>query len=559
MEDRTQSYTCSYSTYNPPSTNNNSITFEKEYFDNNLFDDESIKSNSLANNINLQEEDKEKQQHNLNNNDNNLNFANQKYTKYSKLDKNFSLTCENCKSYFFITFHNYNYLTAKCKCKLVKNISPYKFISEYCSLNDSCFNQNNNTKKFLKYCLECERNLNEDNLKEKAEPYNENNNISVHETHHLIDLFNIKKEVEIITEKLNNINDDSQINKFCVKKILSKLIQYYKNCLNYYFYKYIKTEKFLIKEIFQIPRDSRIYVVLINIFSFDGLKNINSIYSIQKLVIDGKKTGEVYENLDILKNKVFSGLEKLELKNIKNLKDIKALTTCSFPNLKILCLSDGETNDDCVKVLEGLISKLPKIKFISLFKNKITSPEIFEVIKKFPTLEKFYIGGNEFDLNKLPNENKKYDFLPNLIELGISLNFTKKTNYFITKNLILENLKLLDVSENGLTSLKDFEKIHFKQLEEFWVAGDKVKGCLEKIDEINYLNNKETIKKIVLKQNKIKNIENLVNIIPSFPKIQLIDLRGNEIPRNEIFAVLSKIEEKGFESLVIIHDYYKFK
>lgn len=340
-----------------------------------------------------------------------------------------------------------------------------------------------------------------------------------------------------------------------------KFINDYKKNSNYYAYKTIKNAaEFLTKEILKNPRETRKYIELINIFSFETLKNIsNSTNSIRKIEIDGKETKEVYENLDMLKNKDFSELEKLKITNIKNLKDIKALATCLFPNLKKLCLSNEEINDDCINVLKALKSQLSKIKFISFYNNKITSPEIFEVIKEFQTLEIFYIGRNEFDLNKLTDKNKIYDFPPNLIELGITFNFTKETNYFITKNLNLENLKLLYVSGNGLTSLKVFENIHFKQLEEFWIKGDEVRGCLEKIDEINYLKNKESIKKLVLKQNKIKNIDNLVDIIPSFPKIEFIDLRGNEIPRNEIFAVLSKIEEKRLENLVIIHDYYKFK
>ena len=88
-------------------------------------------------------------------------------------------------------------------------------------------------------------------------------------------------------------------------------------------------------------------------------------------------------------------------------------------------------------------------------------------------------------------------------------------------------------------------------MEQFWVKGDKERGCLTNIEEINYLKNKETIKVIVLKQNNIKNIEKLVDIISSFPKLEFIDLRDNEIPNNEIKTVLSKIKEKGFENLVI--------
>ena len=197
MENNTEPNTLYDSTYSPPSTNNNSITFEQDYFNDNLFDDESIKTNSFAKLINGQEKDKKKQQTKLNNNSN---FKYKKYNEYFELEKKvlkspFYITCKNCGSFIKIKFDNYDYLTAKCKCKLKKNISPYKFISDF------CFNQNNIDEKrlnYIKYCIECKRNLTRENLKEKAEPYNENNNITAHQTHHLIDLFNIKKDIKII-------------------------------------------------------------------------------------------------------------------------------------------------------------------------------------------------------------------------------------------------------------------------------------------------------------------------------------------------------------------------
>jgi hypothetical protein len=53
------------------------------------------------------------------------------------------------------------------------------------------------------------------------------------------------------------------------------------------------------------------------------------------------------------------------------------------------------------------------------------------VINKFKSLEKFYIGHNPIDIKKLPSQNYIYNLPPNLIELGISYNFTKETNSFI--------------------------------------------------------------------------------------------------------------------------------
>ena len=152
--------------------------------------------------------------------------------------------------------------------------------------------------------------------------------------------------------------------------------------------------------------------VLKNIFSFNSLKqSLNDTNSFYKIEIDGRETKEIFENLDIFLNKVFNELVKLEIKNIKGLKDIKALTTCFFPNLIKLFLSDEDLNNTCIDILKSMKKNIPNIKIISLSNNKITSPEIFEVINEFQTLEKFYIGCNELDLNKLPNKKKNLFFL----------------------------------------------------------------------------------------------------------------------------------------------------
>ena len=52
--------------------------------------------------------------------------------------------------------------------------------------------------------------------------------------------------------------------------------------------------------------------------------------------------------------------------------------------------------DSCIGVIKKL--NLPKIKFISLFDNKIASPEIFSSIQNFHSLQIFFIGDNPIDI-----------------------------------------------------------------------------------------------------------------------------------------------------------------
>lgn len=249
-------------------------------------------------------------------------------------------------------------------------------------------------------------------------------------------------------------------------------------------------------------------------------------------------------DLDIFKDKKFSKLKILQMNNVKKLTDISALATCSFPELKNLIIGCTNLDNKCIKVIKNL--KLPKIKYISFFGNKITSPEIFGAVEKFDSLKKFYIGSNKIDINKLPNKDIIYNFPKNLIELGITNMFDKTNNSFITDHLNLVNIKLLFVSSNEITSLKSFEKIKFNQLEEFWVRGNEKEGrCLESIEDIKYLQGKETIKKIVVKQNCIKDIEKLVDIIFFFPNLELFIIEDNGIGKERMEFIINKIREKG--------------
>ena len=116
----------------------------------------------------------------------------------------------------------------------------------------------------------------------------------------------------------------------------------------------------------------------------------------------------------------------------------------------------------------------------------------------------------------------------------------------------LENIKTLYVQGNGFTSFELFENIKFKKLEEFWSRGTIDKGYLEDINEILHLKGKETIKKIILKVNKIKNIEKLIEIIQKFPNLKLLNIEDNGIEKERCENVLNKIKSiKAFEDFVL--------
>ena len=110
---------------------------------------------------------------------------------------------------------------------------------------------------------------------------------------------------------------------------------------------------------------------------------------------------------------------------------------------------------------------------------------------------------------------------------------------------------MLYVSGDEIYSLRMFENIKFKRLEEFWAIGDIQKRCIESIEEIRYLKGKETIKKIVFNQNRIKDIDRIVDIVPSFPNLELLSIKNNNIPKEKIEKVIQELKEKGIKKLRI--------
>ena len=86
-------------------------------------------------------------------------------------------------------------------------------------------------------------------------------------------------------------------------------------------------------------------------------------------------------------------------------------------------------------------------------------------------------------------------------------------------------IKTFYISRNKLTTLSFLEKLKFENLEEIWPSFN----YLEDLKEIQYIQSKKTIKKISLKGNKIKNIDNILDIIKDFPSLREIILENNPI------------------------------
>ena len=147
------------------------------------------------------------------------------------------------------------------------------------------------------------------------------------------------------------------------------------------------------------------------------------------------------------------------------------------------------------------------------------------------------------------NNNKSfYKFPETLEEFGLTGNFNGENVEFIEK-LGIDNLKTFYFSRNKITNLKYLKNIKFKRLERFWSISNE----LNDIKEIMNINNKESLKFINLRENKIKNLKELLDMISHFPKLEKLILSDNEdIKEKEVEETMKSIKEKYNRDLSII-------
>ena len=246
--------------------------------------------------------------------------------------------------------------------------------------------------------------------------------------------------------------------------------------------------------------------------------NFRPVYSIQ--------INKTYKNIDlsVLNNQIFPNLKEIIMRG-NLIQDISFLNKSQFPCLEKIDIEENIINNDSIQVLDN--SELPKLKYLNLFKNKITSIKIFDILKKFPLLETFYIGENKFDMEEIKYDRSTFTFPNDIKEFGITGNF--KGNVDFVKRLRIENLETFYISRNQISDLKFLKDINFIRLGEFWAISNNITD----INEIMNINGKENIRKINLRQNPINNFQELFNIIENFRNIKELGFVDNNITKEE--------------------------
>ena len=423
-----------------------------------------------------------------------------------------------------------NKLHVKCNCKKLDNLSISDFIAKYTTHDRNVIEEHlyckPHKRKYEYYCYYCRANVCKDCLLD-----------DMHKNHYPEKFLDDKIEdiINKIKKKIKEFRKDVSAGDTENRKILNLILTLIKNYKEYPCHNLHKSIKVFLTylEELEIPKiETKIKIISKNQLYEEKMIELS------KYITSIKINGENFCDLKILSKLDLSNLTKLSLIG-NNITNIDPLLNINFAKLKYLDLENNKIDDEHFKNFGKM--KLKDIRYVNLFENKIKSPTIFESVTNFPTLKTFFIGKNLFEEKEIKNNmHKTYD-LSHIKKIGLTGNFTDKTIEFIS-NLKLDKLEIMYISRNNLTSLDCLKNIHCKQLVSFWAITNNLtdyKGVLN-------LKYKKKIEEIVLKENKISNIDDLSNFIKQFPKLKLFNISGNHIdlddPKN--IEIINKIKKK---------------
>lgn len=176
---------------------------------------------------------------------------------------------------------------------------------------------------------------------------------------------------------------------------------------------------------------------------------------------------------------------------------------------------------------------------MNFFTNLFKSFDFFkfkQYNKNLSNLKTLFIGANEFKNNV--NEEEKYD-LNSIEEIGLSKGVFNNNTIKLVSNFLFKNLVIIYLSFNIVDSLFFIEKLELPSIKQFYMHTTS-------ITEFYPLIKYKTLEKIILKNNKISNINNLITFVDNLPNLKEFDLRENNIDLNDIKnkEIIKKVKEK---------------
>ena len=327
---------------------------------------------------------------------------------------------------------------------------------------DLCKCIKHNKKEFVQYCVDCRFDLCIDCLNMESDVYSNTSIMNKkHENHTKILLEKIKEQFEeidkLIETTMNNENvfKANASNLTIILKIIKCFMRNYEKYKCYNLYKSIENAKKFLEKINNNESNMQTfqedYNNKLKIASEEELSS-QIFFSSKMFSIDIQYKEKM--DMSIFYNRDFGKLEELILVGNK-IKDISSLSPNGFPQLKILNLAVNDLDSSIIPILK--VFNLPELIELNLYKNKITDIKIFDLIKGFTKLLRFFIGENKFIKDE---SNNFFEFPETLEEFGITGNFEGEDINFV-KRLGIGNLKIFYMSRNKISNLKSLQNINF--------------------------------------------------------------------------------------------------
>jgi len=318
-----------------------------------------------------------------------------------------------------------------------------------------------------------------------------------------------------------------------LKDFLQILFNQYKKYKHINIYNNIKKLYDLLSKIKKVKEKKEFEIDFTSVNSPAKLENEN----ITNLTIKQIKISAHCIDIRIFNKKFdFSNLIKLSLKN-NNINDISFLAGFNFDNLEKINLNSNQLDDSMIDKIGEI--KAPVLKKINLSYNYFSDFKLFKSLEHFKTLQIFKMETNplreELTINDMNNEYKLLSLEELYLFNGIFCNET----IGILKQFKFMNLKKLDISRNDIESLEFFDHLNFvnednKKIDKEMIPLEQIYLNFGEItdDELKHLNRFPNLKRLELRNNRIRNIEKVIelrNVLNENNNKCVIFVNGNPI------------------------------
>ena len=471
--------------------------------------------------------------------------------------------CKKCYKVPIIKFKSFSKIYYSCDCKKC-NVIHIKNIEEmYEKKNEDEIKQylfcNKHKIEFNYYCYTCSTNLCRNCLR-------------LSNTHSLHNFFLFDTNIYETLQKINNIKNilrenfedqdlleilnssllseeikDNIINNY-IKPFFNIIFNDFRAYPNYSHFEIINNfneflNRFLNNKINEKEIEELDLNISFNITNKNDLnKYKNNCEKILSICLNESNINDITEICEL--NLV--NLEKLELRN-NNISNIEPLLKAKFKNIKEINFGLNNIDDTNVQYLYKI--DFPNLRILNLYENHFQSIDIFKIKnnnKNLSNLKEFYIGYNHFsfDINKIDTKNINFDF-SSLDLIGLTRDFNDNSIKLI-KYFLFDNLTTLYLSYSNISSLSFLNELELPKIKNFQIHSSKISDYYPLVKY-------KTLEKIVLKNNKISNINNLIEFVEELPNLKHLELQGNDIDSNDIKnnEIINKVRSKNINLITM--------